>query len=50
MSGYCSMGRLSKETVPTMTVTMAITMATTGRLTKKEPMAITTSRLGLTGA
>ena len=40
MLGYCSMGSERRETVPTITVTMAMTMATTGRLTKNEPMDV----------
>jgi hypothetical protein len=32
------MGSESKETPPAITMTMAITMATMGRLTKNEPM------------
>jgi hypothetical protein len=36
--GYCSTGKLIIATVPTMTITMAITMATMGLLTKKLPL------------
>jgi hypothetical protein len=38
MLGYCSVGRPPRETTPIMTIKMAITMATMGRLTKKSPM------------
>ena len=34
MFGYCAMGRPAIETSPTMTVMMAMTIATIGRLTK----------------
>src|SRR3984957_21352220 len=34
ISGYCAVGRLTNETVPRITVTMAITMATIGRRIK----------------
>ena len=34
MSGYCAVGRLTSDTVPRITVTIAITMATIGRLMK----------------
>ena len=35
MLGYCSMGRVVIETPPTITMIIAITMATMGRFTKK---------------
>jgi hypothetical protein len=38
MLGYCSVGRPPRKTTPTMTIKMAITMATMGRLTKKSPI------------
>ena len=39
MFGNCAMGRPSIETNPSRTVTIAMTMATIGRLMKKEAMA-----------
>ena len=39
MLGYCSVGNPWRNTTPTMTMKMAMTMATMGRLTKKSPMA-----------
>ena len=38
MLGYCATGRLRKETTPTITMTMEITMATIGRLMKNLDM------------
>ena len=36
--GYCSVGNPNIDIKPTMTITMAITIATIGRLTKKLPI------------
>ena len=47
MLGYCSIGRLSRESVPTITVMIAMTMATMGRLTKKFPIPAYFSSGGL---
>ena len=45
--GYCSVGKPPKNTKPTMTMKMAITMATIGRRTKKLPMlAYNSSKAG----
>ncbi len=38
MSGYCAVGRVSIETVPTSTVSTAMTMATMGRRIKNFDM------------
>src|SRR5512146_610607 len=38
ISGYCAMGRRERDTSPTITVTMEITIATIGRRMKKLPM------------
>jgi hypothetical protein len=39
ISGYCAIGSPFIATTPTRTVTMEITIATIGRLTKKRAMA-----------
>ena len=40
MFGYCATGRRAMETRPTMTVMMAMTIATIGRLTKNCGMVV----------
>ena len=50
MFGYCAMGRRAMETRPTMTVMMAMTIATIGRLTKDWGMVGRAPQAGLAEA
>src|SRR5512137_2323104 len=49
ISGYCATGRLLSATRPSSTMTMEITIATIGRLTKKRAMGLPRLAGGLCG-